>query len=70
MKINAWVGKALSSAAAGQPGGPSSAQENAREIVNLEHSILKEIAELKAQNVHLTQTLNSISSMLIKMYTK
>jgi hypothetical protein len=69
MKINAWVGKALQNAADGTSASNASATATG-EIVNLEHSILREIAELKEQNLNLTETVNSISAMLLKMYTR
>lgn len=74
MKINAWVGRALMSAAS-EPAAvsgstiPSGVRDD-REMVKLEYSILKEISDLKTQNENLVQTVNSISSMLLKMYTK
>lgn len=75
MKINAWVGKALMSAATDPEAEKNSsddrrAEHTDREMVKLEHSILKEISDLKSQNESLTQTVNSISSMLLKMYSK
>jgi hypothetical protein len=70
MKINAWVGRALQSAAIGDPSETLTLGDGAVQIVDLEHSILREIAALRLQNENLTQTVNSISSMLLKMYTK
>jgi len=71
MKINAWVSKALESAAS-EPATTHRVSHSTDdvEIVKLEHSILKEISDLKAQNESLVQTVNSISSMLLKMYAK
>lgn len=74
MKINAWVGKALEAAAASEiPVGAMSGDttnRNDNEVIQLEQSILREISDLKAQNESLVQTVNGISSMLIKMYSK
>jgi hypothetical protein len=74
MKINAWVGKALEAAAANLSQPAQIARGEVRptedEVVQLEYSILKEIHDLKAQNESLVQTVNGISSMLIKMYSK
>ncbi len=70
MKINAWVGKALQEAAATRDaplaGDSAYDRDNARE---LEKSILEEIAQLRAQNADLVETVNSISAILLKMYT-
>jgi hypothetical protein len=70
MKINAWVGQALEAAASVPVSTRTRTHVSDSEMVQLEHSILKEISDLKAQNANLVQTVNSISSMLLKMYDK
>ncbi len=71
MKINAWVSKALESAAT-EPVVVTRGNRvsDDAEIMKLEQSILKEISDLKAQNESLVQIVNSISSTLLKMYDK
>lgn len=70
MKINAWVGKALERAATGSEvsHGTVSAPDPSK-VLKLEESIFHEISRLRAQNEDLVQTVNSMSAILLKMYT-
>lgn len=70
MKINAWVGKALEAAAATRNAeNEDSDHADQEKTFQLERSILQEIAQLREQNADLVQTVNSMSAILLKMYT-
>ena len=68
MKINAWVSRALNDAASeptkNQNLIETPSTESARQI---DQHILEEISKLRMQNDDLVQTINSMSSILIRM---
>lgn len=69
MKINAWVSKALATAASDDT---TANIANAMQTHNAQFDahILEEIAKLRLQNEDLAQTINSMSAILLKMYVK
>ncbi|MDG2514444.1 hypothetical protein P7B04_17285 [Sphingobium yanoikuyae] len=67
MKINAWVSKALATAASGDHR-PDIANATQVHTLQFDAHILEEIAKLRAQNEDLAQTINSMSAILLKMY--
>jgi hypothetical protein len=70
MKINAWVSRALHEAASTPIRSDlDSGGEISSKVARLEKSIFDEIAQLKAQNADLAETVNSMSAILLKMYT-
>ena len=70
MKINAWVGMALEKAAAENSKADSRIDFDRTSRNNIEEHILNEIEKLRAQNEDLVQTINSMSALLLRMYTK
>lgn len=66
MKINAWVSKALETAALSEPTPSAISQPQGDQR---DSHILDELAKLRSQNDDLVQTINSMSAILLKMYT-
>ncbi|WP_394439283.1 hypothetical protein ACGGKE_00975 [Sphingobium naphthae] len=69
MKINAWVSKALETAAS-DDAMPSFANAMQTHNPQFDAHIIEEIAKLRMQNEDLAQTINSMSALLLKMYVK
>lgn len=65
MKINAWVSRALADAACDSINGDNS-QFTVRSE-SIENHILEEITKLREQNEALKQTIDSMSTILIKL---
>ncbi|MDO8377487.1 hypothetical protein [Phenylobacterium sp.] len=71
MKLNSWVGNALQRAAESERSiEPDSEEAWAKKVEELEGYIKLEFEKLRAQGTQIESTINSISSILLKLSVK